>query len=534
VKILSVNLSNFASYKELEFNLDDKGLVLIHGATGSGKSTLMDAIPWGLFGRTSKGGNADEVLSWTGGQTWVRIRMFVNGKYLCVDRKRGPNDLWYATEESSEPKRGKDLQDTQKLINELLGFDYDMYMASAYYHEFSQTAQFFTTTAKNRRQITEQLVDLSLPLKLSESIKADQKQLKAELLELDKTITSTKVGFGINTEALFSTFHQSKAWGLQQATKVQSIQLKSDNFEVVKGHRIKALQQAIIDIGYEPETANYTTEQLEADLPAEFEPCITCGTPKVNHERQATLEVIKDIKEDIKLHKAKGLEVQARMEQLESLSSSINTYQEQVNSIKQETNPHTANQLRLEKEVEKYEKALYTNQVQLNSLKDQELNLELLSDAVTTLRSELVKTTIESLETQTNQLLQDHFESEIQVSFNIAESDKLEVSITKDSNEASYTQLSKGQRGILKLAFGCAIMKTISKHNNLDIKQLFFDESLDGLSEELKLKAVRLFETLALEYETVYIVDHSSEVKAHIDQKYLVTLINGVSNIEQV
>lgn len=537
MKIISVNLSNFASYKELEFNFDDQGLVLIHGATGSGKSTLMDAIPWILFGKTAKGGNADEVISWPGDiNTKGHIRLEINGEFIQIERSRNSNDLWYSQEHINHGLvRGKDLQDTQKLINQLLGFDYDMYMASAYYHEFSQTAQFFTTTAKNRRQITEQLVDLSLPLKLSESIKIDLKAIKTALTKANIDHENFRTKVDIFTQMIKDLQIQSQVWGQQQASKILSFQFKSDSFEVVKGHKINALEKQILDVGYDKNIAdNEGIELLEADLPPEFAPCETCGTPKVDHEREATLEVLQELKEDIRLHQAKGKEITLLTKQLSELKASKNVYLEQIQELKSETSPHTESILNLNKDLVKSSTDKEAILANLANIKDQELNLELLSDAVTTLRSELVRTTIESLESQTNTLLRDHFESEIQVNFNIAESDKLEVLITKDSNECQFTQLSKGQRGILKLCFGFAVMRTISKHNNLDIKQLFADEATDGFDENNKLRAVKMFETLALEYDNIYLVDHSEVVKAMVDQKYLVELINGNSQIIRV
>ena len=529
MKILSLTLSNFASYKELGFTFNDKGVALIHGATGSGKSTFMDAPPWILFGKTSKGCNADEVISWNEEQTKGVIRLEINGVIRTVTRERGPRSDLYL--DNAPPIRGANLQDTQNLINQLLGFDYDMYMASAYYHEFSQTAQFFTTTSKNRRTITEQLVDLSLPLKLSDNIKINLKSIKTDLVKTTTEQIKASTKYFALQSTLKEVSHQFESWGYQQTTRIGAVSIRASQFDISKAGRIKNLQKQIIDIGYDPIAVNYTTEALEADLPPEFDPCAACGTPKHSKERQTALEVIKDIKEEAKLHKIKGKEIQALLKQLEEIQASTNPYEEQLNDLNIQTNPHTKTIVTLTNNLNQADKDLNQADNTIIQLKDRELNLELLSDAVTTLRNELVKNTIESLESQTNTLLQEHFENEIQINLSVIESDKLEVLITKDSNEASYTQLSKGQRSILKLCFGTAVMKTISKHNNLDIKQLFFDESLDGMDDINKLRSIRLFETLALEYDSIYIVEHSSEVKARIDQKYLVTLNNEESQI---
>src|ERR1700677_767637 len=193
MKILSVSLENFASYKKLSFDFQSQGLTLIQGANGSGKSTLCDAIPWILFGKTAKDGKSDEVRSWnTAEPTIGAIEVQLELYEVNITRIRGKNnDLYYSftADEAQNKIRGKDLMDTQRMINGLLGADYDLYLAGSYYHEFSQTAQFFTTTAKNRRSICEQLVDLSLPIKL---------QLNAHDLRKTHVRTSQEIQSKIN------------------------------------------------------------------------------------------------------------------------------------------------------------------------------------------------------------------------------------------------------------------------------------------------------------------------------------------------
>jgi ABC-type lipoprotein export system ATPase subunit len=97
-------VTNFGSYKHLEFDFNSNGLTLISGPTGSGKSTLCDIVPWILFGRTSKGGAVDEVRSWDAEEATTGTLM-LHG--ISITRSRKPNDL------TIDGRRGKDLNDTQ-------------------------------------------------------------------------------------------------------------------------------------------------------------------------------------------------------------------------------------------------------------------------------------------------------------------------------------------------------------------------------------------------------------------------------------
>jgi DNA repair exonuclease SbcCD ATPase subunit len=71
VRVCTVEVRDFLSVAEAAFRLDERGLVLIQGenrdnpsasSNGSGKSSLVDAVCWGLYGETARGAAATEVI----------------------------------------------------------------------------------------------------------------------------------------------------------------------------------------------------------------------------------------------------------------------------------------------------------------------------------------------------------------------------------------------------------------------------------------------------------------------------------------
>ena len=534
MKILSVHLENFASYKELDFNFNDKGLVLIHGATGSGKSTLCDAIPWVLFGITAKNGKADDVLSWDGGGTFGTISLEVNGKSAQITRSRKPNDLYFRTENNldANPSRGKDLNDTQRLINELLGIDADLYLAGAYFHEFSQTAQFFTTTAKNRRDITEQLVDLTLPVKLQDKIKEQNKVNTIEINTLSNKLFTINAKLELLEETAKESKNSNMLWAHEQANRISTLETKRDTFEVSRRSSLKSLELEHSVLKYQsPLNIDLKINEIQKSMPPENAPCKTCGIPGPNPDREYALQALSELKlekQENDRNIKKSHEITTRINELKDQE---NPYIQEIIEAKNQTNPHVSQLLRFEKDIDKQQKQLVAALKTLEELKDNQLNLELLSDAVVSFRAELIRNTVKELETMTVSHLRDFFEGEISVEFTIQENDKLDVLIRKDGNECSYTQLSKGQRQMLKLCFGVSVMESIQQSHALEFNQLFFDESLDGMDDNNKLRAVKMLETLASKRDSVYIVEHSEGIKAHIDQKYFVELRDGKSTI---
>jgi ABC-type Mn2+/Zn2+ transport system ATPase subunit len=78
------------------------------------------------------------------------------------------------------------------------------------------------------------------------------------------------------------------------------------------------------------------------------------------------------------------------------------------------------------------------------------------------------------------------------------------------------------------------MMKAVTNHSGVYFNSLFFDEALDGCDNVVKMKALRLLESLTLEYESVFLVEHSDVISTAVNNKYSVTNHNGNSIVCQL
>lgn len=508
MRITSCHLENFASYKELNFDFEQQGLALIQGATGSGKSTLCDAVPWVLFGRTAKDGAVDEVLSWPGNQVTkgvINVELGRTTRFQIV-RTRGPNskdnDLYMNLPGPSGPTRGKDLNDTQKLINDLLGVDSALYLSGAYFHEFSQTAQFFITTAKNRRVICEQLVDLSLA-----------KNLQAKLLELYRAESKLEQTYNNNIKVC--------AEKIQYLVKHNDYLEKAENFDKNKQIKLAKIDSEIKALKTKIKSDSYFLEVdreikgAKAALGSSL--CSKCGG-RVNSKGHEKLDELSlELRQEISANNSYKYILDKLLTSYKEEQSAKNTYIEVLEKMQADSDIAI-------KEHTKYQELLAETNQKI-------ADIDLLQDVVNDFRGVTIKNTISNIESQTNKLLTDYYDSEIKVVFDIAEADKLDVMIYKDGNVCSYTQLSKGQRQLLKLCFGVSVMRSVSNHKGIKFNAVFFDEALDGMDDNFKTKTFRLLEGLSLEYESVFVVEHNESLKSLFSNKFTVELINGNSTI---
>ncbi len=560
MRVLSASVKNFASYKRLDFDFTKNGLALISGPTGAGKSTLCDVIPWIVFGRTAKGGAVDEVRSWNSVEpTEGRIHINLGEFTVTITRVRGTtkdNDLYFYGD-TLEEQRGKDLNDTQKLINDLLGIDAETYISGTYFHEFSQIAQFFTTNAKNRRSITEQMADLTLANKLAQASSEHKKQVKIAKDDAQQDYVNTNYKLSLLNQNIEIEANKFKKWEFNRTQKLKELEVENSTFETVKQANIAKMT---IYNAVKLKTMEYDSQRLETQLVSDLDfeyakaaldkreaacqeaKCSECGALKdstkrlmITKDRYALENRIKDnerVKINILALKQQYERQQASLPTLIALEESRqNTAAVLIEALKQQSNPHSTQVLcvdrnKIREDLADWRKAVDDLSIELS-------DIELLLQVNDDFRAICIKNTIEGLERSTNKLLREYFDAELTVKFETGESDKLDVTLMKDGNLASYTQLSKGQRGLLKLCFGVSVMKAVSNHNGVNFSSLFFDEALDGLSEALKLQAFRLFQSLESEYESIFVIDHSSELKTAFLNRYEVTLIDGESQLEK-
>lgn len=568
MKLLYAEVENFGSYGHLEFNFEDLGLSLIYGATGSGKSTLEDIATWILYGITSKNGSVDDIRNWNNKDLvtkgTIKVQLSDNS-IVHVTRLRGKaqqNDLHWTENPNGDPIRGKDITDTQRLLEQKIGVSAELYCMSACFNEFSTAGTFFTAKNKDKREVFEKIASLELPAKLADATSSYKKELKKSIDFTENQLVTVKAKLWQANETKISTTKLSAEWTTKHNALLEDLRIKSKHFEKEKVFKIEELQTKSYKFFYDRnKRIDDLTDKLE-DLDQQIKPVETI-------ERQLDQAIRKslvapkcptchgfmkhnDNVEKLKIEKAKNNDLKDRFKEysarLLELQQSLNPYTDQLRAAENMDN-HYDKRLQYEasNNINPFIPQLHILQEQSNKLIADERELtntleslkykldatQQLYDLSFELRGILLNNAIKQAETKTNDSLQKYFDSELKVMFDLKEADALSVYLYKNGNTCVYQQLSKGQRQLLKLCFATSIMYIAANNAGIHFSTLFFDEALDGFDSDLKVKAFSLFQDMELNHDSILVIDHSSELQSLFNKKYHVTMQEDNSYIKE-
>jgi exonuclease SbcC len=181
MKIQNLKISGFLSYqKEVEIDFTQFSLACITGSNGAGKSSILDAITFALFGRARQ---RDESLINLQSDTAAVTLSFVyaNENYtVCRSNQRGKAArLTLKTPELDLTERT--ARDTQDKIESILKIDYETFIHAVFFLQ-GESDQFVTASPGQRKQVLFDILGLDAwedyRLKAAAEIKGIEKQME--------------------------------------------------------------------------------------------------------------------------------------------------------------------------------------------------------------------------------------------------------------------------------------------------------------------------------------------------------------------
>jgi len=168
---VSLRISGFLSYKEpVEIDFTGFDLACISGQNGAGKSSILDAMTWALFGRARK--HDESVINLASDTAQVTLAFEYEGNLYRVIRTnpRGKTSALEfhlhdnggsASKGTWKPLTESSLRETEQKIADTLSLDYDTFINAAFFLQ-GEADQFTQRNPSERKQILSQILNLSV------------------------------------------------------------------------------------------------------------------------------------------------------------------------------------------------------------------------------------------------------------------------------------------------------------------------------------------------------------------------------------
>ena len=197
---IKLALRNFMPYRDKVPPLNFAGIhtASIWGENGSGKSSLIDAMTWALWGKTRASGRRetgdDDLIHQGQNEVEVEFDFAIGQQTYRIIRKHSRPKRQRGTGQSSldlliaNPSQGKDefnvisgnrITETEQKIRDILHMDYDTFVNSAYLRQ-GHADEFTIATPAKRKQVLADILRLSLYDELEEQARELAKEQERE------------------------------------------------------------------------------------------------------------------------------------------------------------------------------------------------------------------------------------------------------------------------------------------------------------------------------------------------------------------
>ena len=556
-------LSTGNHYSEIELN--NYSTTLIVGTNGAGKSTVLDALTFSLFGKPFRKINKAQLINAANEKdSRVEVEFSIGDIDWKVIRAIKPNifEIW---KDGNCLDQFANANDQQKWLEQnVLKMNYKSFTQIVILGS-TNFVPFMQLTATHRREVIEDLLDIKIFSSMNNLIKDKIKLVRDEIRTLDLKKESLSDKVEMQTNWIKELESQSKGRIEENQEKITNLFSESDGYLSEN----EAFENDVHDLTKEQEKVTGATEKLRelGNLKGKISSRVTTITKEHKFFTKNTVcpTCTQTIDEDFRINKindaqTKAKELQSGYKELEEaikkeeerehhftkLSKEVTSLTHGISKNNTKIAGYQRQQQDLESEIQKlteqladrnteheklttFKDKLSTTYEELSSRKDTisyyDFMYSLLRDGG--VKTKIIKKYLPLINQQVNRYLQ---KMDFYINFTLDEefNETVQSPIHEDF---SYASFSEGEKMRIDLALlftwrEVARMKN-SVNTNLLIMDEVFDSSLDGMGTDEFLKIIKYVITDA----NIFVISHKNGMEDRFDSVLKFDKVKGFSSI---
>tara|TARA_B100000965_G_scaffold21072_2_gene15895 strand:- start:7294 stop:9006 length:1713 start_codon:yes stop_codon:yes gene_type:complete len=547
-------------------NLDSNSTSLIIGTNGAGKSTILDALTFSLYGKSFRKINKAQLVNTTNEKNClVEICFSSNNVEWKIERGIKPN-IFKIYRGGEELNQSASANDQQKWLEQnVLKMNYKSFTQIVILGS-SSFVPFMQLPTNSRREVVEELLDIKIFSSMNEIVKSRIRSVKDDVRTLELKKESLKDKVDMQRNFIKQIEDQGKEDISYKEHQISALLMEENSYL----NKNEDCNKEVMDIQGKMETLDGATKKLkefgaiEGKLSMKiakvikdqtfFDNNTVCPTCSQDIEERFRLNRISDFKNKaielqegyLKLQEAIEKE-EIRESQFKQLSgdlskllngitknnSQINGCQQQIKRLEHEIQTITsqiANRNTEHEKLEQFRTSLQDTFENISNKKEKitylDFTYNLLKDGG--VKSQIIKKYLPIINQQANKYLQ---MMDFYINFKLDEefTETIESPIHEDF---SYASFSEGEKMRIDLALlftwrEVARMKN-SVNTNLLIMDEVFDSSLDGFGTEEFLKIIRF----VIKDANIFVISHKEGLEDKFDDVLRFEKVGNFSRIE--
>ena len=529
-----------------EIQLDRDSTTLIIGENGAGKSTVLDALCFGLFGKPFRNINKPQLLNTVNGSGCiVEVEFKVGSKNIKVIRGIKPNvfEIYINGKMYNQDANARDYQ--KYLEQQILKLNYRSFTQVVILGS-STFVPFMQLKARHRREVVEEILDIQIFSLMNMILKQRLKTIDVDYRELDFKSQLTKEKLTLKQKyiqdiqdnrrklliekTILINGNEEEVFKKKRAISILQDDIDTMHKEISNSTKIVERYNKLKDIHSQLKEKHRAHERLIGFF-EKNEDCPTCQQhidevfkttmiTKENDKKDKLVDGIKDLMDELEATKIKMEKIDeinksiqnknvdiakenSSISQLEKFNATLQSEVKQLEEGHVDKKDHTEVKtlkeelLGITSEKDKLKEERTYSEAARTMLTDQGIKTKIIKQYLP-IMNKLINTYLTSMEFYVNFTLNENFEESIK---------------SRYRDDFSYESFSEGEKMRIDLALlftwrAVAKMKNSANTNLLMLDEIF-DSSLDGSGTDEFLKILN-----TLGDENVFVISHKQDALA--------------------